>query len=101
MERQLTNLVKTAAQSLVIGSFLPTTSPDGRGVYRITRVIPEENQIYGVLVEKEPLSKPWWHFNRDAGVSDTLPFGERRHVPAAKQNKRGPRKKKVESGRAY
>lgn len=93
MERLMPNLIVSAAQSLPVGSYLYARGLDGTGIYRVTRVVAEENQVYGMLVEKEPLSKPWWHFNRDEGLPSTLPIPEQRHVPEAKRKKRRSRKK--------
>lgn len=89
------NLIVSAAQSLPVGSYLYARGLDGTGVYRVTRVIPEENQVYGMLIEKEPLSKPWWHFNRDEERATSLPITEWREVPEAKRKRRARKKGSV------
>lgn len=93
MERLMPNLIASAAENLPVGSYLYAKGLDGRGVYRITRVIPEENEVYGVLVDKEPLPKPWWRYNPDAGVASALPRSEFRHVPANKKRRKKLKKK--------
>lgn len=91
-ERLLSNLVSTAAESLPIGSYIYLRGLDGTGVYRVTRVLPEHNQVYGMLIDKEPLDKPWWRYNLDEGVSSCLPLSEWREVPQNKKKKRSKKK---------
>jgi hypothetical protein len=99
MERLMPHLVEDAAQSIAIDSFLYTKGLDGRGMYRITRVVPEKNEVYGMLVEAEPLSKPWWRWNADAGIATTLPRDQWREVPVKK--KKMSKKQLAEANRSY
>lgn len=101
MERLMPKLVHSAAESLPIGSYLYSQHGlDGPGMYRVTRIVPEKNEVYGMLTEAEPLSKPWWHYNRDEGLPSTLPMGEFREIPKKKRTAK--RKKELrESNRSY
>lgn len=98
-ERLISNLIPAAAETLPVGCYVYSSAGlDGRGVYRITRVFVDDKgkgQVYGVLVDKEPLDKPWWRYNADEGISSALPFHERRDVPANKKKRKS--KKKAEA----
>lgn len=83
MERLMPNLIPSAAEYLPVGAYLYSRGLDGAGMYRVTRVQPN-GDVYGVLVEKEPLSKPWWNYNRDEGKPGALAMAERRELPDRK-----------------